>query len=621
MTLAVIQTDLILRPQYNVYLFQPQYSATINGKRQYWIPYSVGCIWSYATQFIDIKNNFFLADLIFRREKIELLAAKFKKNEPHVCGFSVYAWNEQYSLYVAESIKKSYPNCVIVFGGPQCNAEMSTQYDFIDAVVLAEGEEQFTEILRSVASGSSIKKIYEKVRLQNLEIPSPYLTGVFDQIIKENPTYVWSTTIESNRGCPYSCTFCDWGSLTYSKVRKFNIGRIQEELEWIRTNPVVFITSADANFGIYKERDLEIAKLIRRASDFGSVESVAMTYAKNSYADIFDIAKIIGDIGRGVTVSVQSMNPETLDAIDRKNMKINDIAEMMKLSEKYKVSAYTELILGLPLETKETWKNSLASLLELGQHYQIDIYFCILLRNSDLGSADSRKKYEIDTISVYDYVSFTEIVDDEIELPEIFDIVTSTNTMSYDDLIESYMYGWMITHFHAVGYTQQYAKYCRNVLGVSYRKFYDKLFDIIKSDPVISSHMNVIEACAKEFTSTGKIISLDIKSIHLTTYSFSVMHNIKHRLFFVGKKCFNSFITNNAEDMLWLDSLQTSVIYDSNSPAELTIPYNLETWTKKVSSYKVEIPKSRRTKNLISAPASTVRNSVFYKNILIPKDI
>ena len=612
MSQVIIRTDLLLKPQYNVYLFQPQYSATVQGKKQYWLPYSAGCIWSYANQFTEIKNKFQLIDLIFRRENIDQLMAKFALNPPKVCGFSVYAWNEKYCLYIAEQIKKLYPNCIIVFGGPQCNSKTSLN-QFIDCVVLAEGEESFLKILRTIIEKQPLDKIYEKSRLADLEIPSPYLTGVFDNIIKQYPNYVWSTVIETNRGCPYSCTFCDWGSLTYSKVKKFNLGRVKEELEWVEQNPIVFITNADANFGMYKERDLEIAKMLKHANEHGMLESVALTYAKNSNNAVFEIAKEVRNISRGVTVSVQSLSDDTLTAIKRKNMKVNDIAKLMKMSEDSNVPAYTELILGLPLETAESWKKSITDLLEYGQHNQIDVYFCILLRNSELNSAESIDTYKIKTQTVFDYVSFNELEADEVYLPEEFDIVIETNTMSRADLIKSYMYAWMVIHFHASGYTQQYAKYCRNVLGVSYREFYDQLFRIINDDKTKFAHFQEIEKYVTEFLTTGEIKSSDIKGVFLTAFSLPIIHSQKETAFHLGQLCVDKFNTNNT-DLTWLDIIQKSTIYDANNTTDLiNSPYDLYSWKPINSVYRIDPPAIYKTKRQ-SIKASTMRNVSFFKN-------
>ena len=53
------------------------------------------------------------------------------------------------------------------------------------------------------------------------EIPSPFLEGAFDSIMAANPQESWIGLWETNRGCPFRCTFCDWGSATAAKVTKF----------------------------------------------------------------------------------------------------------------------------------------------------------------------------------------------------------------------------------------------------------------------------------------------------------------------------------------------------------------------------------------------------------------
>ena len=88
-----------------------------------------------------------------------------------------------------------------------------------------EGEETFTQILEQIQQGDTPLSVYQGARLNDLEIPSPMLSGVFDDIIKNNPDYVFNITLETNRGCPFQCTFCDWGSLTYAKIRKFPPGK------------------------------------------------------------------------------------------------------------------------------------------------------------------------------------------------------------------------------------------------------------------------------------------------------------------------------------------------------------------------------------------------------------
>ena len=98
-------------------------------------------------------------------------------------------------------------------------------------------------------------------RIRELEcIPSPYLSGSFDRLIEAYPENEWLILWETNRGCPFQCTFCDWGSATKTKVRKWDMDKLFEEIEWFADNKIPYIDCCDANFGIFTDRDLSLAK-------------------------------------------------------------------------------------------------------------------------------------------------------------------------------------------------------------------------------------------------------------------------------------------------------------------------------------------------------------------------
>jgi len=120
----------------NVYFFQPQYAVEIRNEKNYWLPYSIGCLWSYCQQFQDVKDNFVLQDIIFKREPHHEVIARL--DNPKIAAFSCYQWNKNYNLRLAESIKKNFPDCKIVFGGPEVTADF-TLFEFIDTVVFSEG--------------------------------------------------------------------------------------------------------------------------------------------------------------------------------------------------------------------------------------------------------------------------------------------------------------------------------------------------------------------------------------------------------------------------------------------------------------------------------------------------
>lgn len=569
----------------NVYLFQPQYAVEYRKETNYWLPYSVGCLWSYVSQFDHIRENFELKDLIFRREPPDQVLARME--EPAVAGFSCYVWNEQYCLTMAEKIKKKWPNCVIEFGGAQTSGKM-LRYDFIDSIIMAEGEENFLEVLERVLDDKPPQQLYQKRRLQELDIPSPYTSGLFDKILAENPDAIWSMTFETNRGCPYACTFCDWGGVTYSKVKKFDLSRVQADLEWAIGKPISYMVCADANFGIFKERDVEIARIIRRVAEQSQVDSVNLQYAKNSTDVVFEIAKIIGNLSRGITVSVQSMNDLSLEAIKRKNLDINNIQRLMQLSEEYGVSTYTEVILGLPLETLETWRQGLANILEMGQHSSIDMWFTQLLENSELAQSASRMQYGIKSIIAKDYMpQFNP--NDYREIEEEIELVNQTNTMSTADMVEAYMYGWMIIHFHINGYSQFYSRYCRQRKNVSYREFYDRMYELLPTS-VFADHFKRLREVVDCYLYTGEMLKFDNfakgqngHGIHALSYGY--MYDNRVQAYALAQQVAESF----GQLEPGVDVVQNNFIFekDQQYPVTADLDFDITTWNDASNSYEI----------------------------------
>jgi radical SAM superfamily enzyme YgiQ (UPF0313 family) len=100
---------------------------------------------------------------------------------------------------------------------------------------------------------------------------------------------MWQGTLGNvNRGCPFACTFCDWGSLTYNKVKKFELERVFDELEWMAQRNFDFISFTDANFGMFAERDSLIAdKIIEMSRKIRfSPRTFSVAWAKNQKKEV-----------------------------------------------------------------------------------------------------------------------------------------------------------------------------------------------------------------------------------------------------------------------------------------------------------------------------------------------
>jgi len=565
-----------------IHLFQPQYSVKFGNKYQFWLPYSVSCLWAYAQQFDDVVQNWRLVKLHYKRQPLAEVLQELKA--PNLCAFSIYVWNEQYCLELAKCIKQAWPNCVIVFGGPQTGIR-HTEYDYIDVIVNNEGEQAFVDILRKIASGQPLEKLVKGPRIKDLDYPSPYVLGLFDDIVKNRDSHEYfDATLETNRGCPYACTYCDWGTLTASKLYNFDLSRIEQELDWlVQNNCVTTVFIADGNFGILKERDLQIAEMMNRKFANSAVEYVAINFPKNSGEHVFKILKAFGKLARGLTLATQTLNPDTLKVIKRDNMEINDLERMLSLSNKYKLPTYTDLILGLPLETRQSWEQGLCQLLESGQHDFINISLLQILENTEINRTQMFL-YKIKTRRMYNHQSYTGA--DNSGIVEFGDIVVSTSTMTTEDMVQSYLFCWLIQNFHCQGYSQLISRFCRNVLNISYFEFYSRLKYLLQTSNT---------APAQEYQAVEKEIVQLLTQGHLNnnmglefwyTKSFEILHGVKDQCVELALDCAEYF--GQIPDSIKL--LQQMFLFDSNQEINRQVKseYDIETWNKIDREYLIK---------------------------------
>lgn len=496
---------------------QPNFKQGPREYNAYFLPYSSGVIWSYAKTSPEVDENYELGEFIFKRESLDLALEKLQTSD--VIAFSTYIWNHQYNFTLAKNIKKKYPNKFIIFGGPEPaieNPDFFKEYPYIDLVVKLEGEITFRRILEELGRNlSSIPGLLindngatidtgSATRITNLEdIPSPYLTGVFDKIISNNPDVEWNSTLETNRGCPYQCTFCDWGSLTYNKVKKFNLERVFEELEFFGKLKTGFISFTDANFGAFLERDDLIAdKLIEVREKYGYPKGMTIAWAKNQKQGVVDIVKkLMPYFNHGLTLSVQSLDENVLTNIRRKNMAINKLEEIFQLCEQNSVPMYTELILGLPGETIDTWKENFWRLFRSGNHTGITVYQAQLLENAEMNLMQ-RKLYKMKSQKVYDYFSGSysnETIEESIE------VVTSTKDLPPELMLDAEIFAWFVNTFHINGLSTLYSRFVKKYLNVDYAEFYTDFYEFIKTDPWFANEELDLRKNFKEWFATGKL--------------------------------------------------------------------------------------------------------------------
>jgi radical SAM superfamily enzyme YgiQ (UPF0313 family) len=432
---------------------------------QNYLPYSIACLQAHAQSQLP-RDRFTFLPMIYKRTPVWEVVERMK--DADVVGFSTYVWNARISLEAARRLKRANPDRLVIFGGPHVpdDAEnfLRTQ-PFIDLVVHNEGERTFVEILNRLSSrdwsglrgvsyldaGGHFVREAPVERMRSLdEVPSPFLNGMLDQLIADNPGEQWIGLWETNRGCPFLCTFCDWGSATAAKVTSFAFDRLQRELQWFADHRIKYIFVCDANFGIQK-RDVDIAAAVADIrSRTGYPHGFSVQNTKNATERAYQTQKILSDSGlnKGVALSMQSLDPTTLKNIKRANISLDTYFELARRFTADDVETYSDLILGLPGETYESFRNGVDKLIRLGQHNRIQFNNLTILPNAEMGNPEYLATFKMETVpsEIINIHGTREDLEDDV--PEIQDLVVATYSLPPQDWRKTRVFSWMAAFLH-----------------------------------------------------------------------------------------------------------------------------------------------------------------------------
>lgn len=456
------------------------------------VPLNVASIAAYAMQAFPGA-----LDITLFKYPNQILAA-MEISEPAILGLSNYGWNVDINQRVIEQAKQKYPNLLVVMGGPNIRIDANGITDFllqrplIDVYVMFQGEWPFVEILRAYkAHGRAFlsqdlelancayllnnRLIYHPDKLvRDLgELPSPYITGLLDPFLTGQLVPIF----ETNRGCPYSCTFCAWGVAALSKVRSFPLGRIYQEFDTVAAHFPDLRTwiIADANFGILK-RDIEIAKRLGtlRARN-PKLQELVLWDAKNNHDRITTINRLVGN---NALLAVQTLDPVAQYAVKRTNIRSPDYESKVRECHADGIRVTTHVMVPLPGETYESHLKTLSQCFEIGFD-NIHIITPVLLQGTEMESEASRLQYGLRTRFQSREESFGQY--NGIRSIECEEIIHSTNTITDAEILKIKVIHWLVWYGWTFDHLKPLFHCARTEAGLNPL---DMMLDVLECDPV-----------------------------------------------------------------------------------------------------------------------------------------
>ena len=462
------------------------------------LPYSTGCIWSYCRTDKEISDNysFDVNDWVYVLDgDFDYSSTAKELAECDVIALSYFVWNEHASDKLCAEVKKINPNCVIIYGGlnlpnPDRCKKFLKKNRFIDIVVHNEGEQVFKNILLALLHEQDLKEVKgiqtrsflteNDSRIRDFaSMPSPYLDGLFDDLmkIKEHP-YEWESLVELERGCPYMCTFCETGARHWTKVIRQDNDKLTQEINWIADKKIEYMHLIDNNFGMFKDHKVISDLLIETKKKTGYPYTLNITWAKHKKPWLFDIAEDLWKVGlnKSVTIALQSMNDDTLKAIERSNENTN-LKEVVDLLKSKGIPAYIETILGLPEESLHSFKEGLFRLIDdIDYHNYIGIYVMVALPNTPFGDPEYCRKYNVQIRQTSPAFYHHEHPPEEL-LKDTNHVVVGSDNMSFEDYIDASGWKWFMVSLHFLGWLRILAIELKNNHNISMREFYNGLYN------------------------------------------------------------------------------------------------------------------------------------------------
>lgn len=482
--------------------------------KEIWLPF----LWAQAKTFYELYGqrvdewNWYpcYAD-VYSRDHADKIKEVLRDANPDVFAISLYVWNYTIAHEIAAWVKQQWPDCIVISGGPhqyfKHDLNWFKNHPHLDASLPGDcyGEQCFLEVLDNYNDAT---KTINWQQVTDIYYPSKgrmVLSSkkTMSRADKKRYLFEWSAyknqqnhivefvqyqhqifpqsmllgVLETTRGCPYGCTYCDWGGGTNTTVLQKSLLAIKHDIDVLMKLGLTYLYIADANFGIFGERDVAIIDYIacekHRTHQCFNIGYGGYAKTENKLKYIKEI--LVTDILYGLSVtkelklSMQTLDKEVLDNIDRKNISLDKQLEIFQpLAKNNKLPLFVELIIGLPGITLDKYYHELDVLGK--NNLSINWYEWILLPETPAYVESYRQKYGIKTIIKkrgwvdWDYGSDREVV-------------VACSSYTTDDYLQMLLSNSLYHLFVSGGYSKNIVSWITNNCQIAHGKLIRDIYE------------------------------------------------------------------------------------------------------------------------------------------------
>lgn len=330
-----------------------------------------------------------------------------------IIAISVLTSSSKRAYEIAEKARKK--GCYIVLGGYHVSYNYEEAIKYADTIIIGQADETWVSFLNDYSKGKPKKKY--------VQIKTPCLTNIpwprWDLVKKDK--YLNVRTIQTSRGCPRNCTFCQVSDNMFASNNR-PIDEVIDEIKSLNTKQFMFL---DPNFFADEKYSAELMERLKKLRKEWACLSTVNT-AKNT--KLLRLMKQSGCIG--VLVGFETVCQDNLNSMNKRHNQIDNYMDCVSQFHKYGISVLACFVLGFDNDTKETFKATVDFIKKSG----ID-----LIRFSALTPFPGTTLYkELDKQG--------RIICKDWERYDFQNIVFKPKNMSVEDLYKGLKYCWQETY-------------------------------------------------------------------------------------------------------------------------------------------------------------------------------
>ncbi len=339
---------------------------------------------------------------------VDAVATAVLAFDPDLVGCSTYLWSFPFFVDLAQRLKQADPARLLIFGGPSARPSMLAQppfrqaRDWIDVLVINDGEQTLLELVEAPDRRAPALAAIAGIALPAADGPGWFQTPprpLADLNALPSP-YAMDlvpggglAVLQTYRGCPFTCSFCEWGTLE-SPQRVRDAAALQLEFDGMARQPVQGALLVDAGLNLNPHAFRQLREAADRHGFFQDRALICEVYPAKVKDEHLDFLAGVGNALVGI--GLQSFDNAVLAGVERSY----DEARFEQTLHALKAVAGVaiEIIMGLPGDTPDNFQRSFARARALP--CALRVYHCVVLPSALMVRAPAAYNMVYDPVSL-----------------------------------------------------------------------------------------------------------------------------------------------------------------------------------------------------------------------------